>query len=118
MTGSAKTRHDGAFYGLNIHNLRSHMHALTKFKSHMQTNFPYKVATTEKLICTAGIIGENALQVLTKMAATYKRNDVQSYNTPAPACQLRVLTIADQRGVALVLLVSIHPTRNEINTRE
>ena len=28
------------------------------------------------------------------------------------------LTIADQRGVALVSLASIHPTRNEINIRE
>jgi len=28
------------------------------------------------------------------------------------------LTIADQRSVALGLLVSIHPSRNEINTRE
>ena len=40
-------------------------------------------------------------------------SNVKSHSRNANA-----LTISDQRGVALVSLASIHPTRNEINTRE
>ena len=37
-------------------------------------------------------------------------------NVMSPSLSLSTLTIANQRGVALALLVNIHPTRNEIKT--
>ena len=67
MTGSAKTRHNGAFFKffiVNIYNLLSQVCALAKFQPRMATPDlmelqHYKVATTERSICTASIVNDN-----------------------------------------------------------
>ena len=74
VTGSAKTRHNREFFSnsclLNIYNLLSQVYALEKFQPHMPLTFRVtanKVATTERLICTASVKKINCRHLLKQL---------------------------------------------------
>ena len=91
VTGSAKTRHNGAFSNsllLNIYYLLSQVYALAKFQPCMPTTFGVTAlqSRNNRKIDLYSKYWENKLQALTKMAATYKRNSVQSCNLHRHVC--------------------------------
>ena len=73
----------------------------------------YVLCMLRQLACKSFIIYSSSSYrgVSYGTAQMYRRTRSRSQNANA-------LTIANQRGVALVSLASIHSTRNEINTRE
>ena len=83
VTGSAKTRHNSAFFEfllLNIYNLHSQVCLLAKFQPHMPITFGVTAlqSSNNRKIDLYSKYRENKLQALTKMVVTYKRIDVLS----------------------------------------
>ena len=82
MTGSAKTRHNSAFFKLHFYNLHTQICVLTKFQ--LRTLKAFKVtalqSSSNRKIDLYSKHRENKLQALTKTDVTYEWNDAQTQN--------------------------------------